>query len=92
MLEDIERKLLRILANYLSRHNSIPTMEQLETMTGRRKGQIIQTLTNLEKQKYILWENKSSVENIQILEAWERGREPANRRFISSNIDYWTQY
>lgn len=92
MLKDSERKLLRILSNYLSRHNKLPTLEQLETMAGKRKDQIIQSLKELEKQGYVQWENKSSVENVVILEAWERGAAPTKSPNISRGADYWTMY
>ncbi|WP_145142371.1 hypothetical protein [Paenibacillus sp. Y412MC10] len=92
MLADSERKLLRILSNYLTRHNKMPNMEQLETMAGKRKDQIIQSLKELEKQAYVHWENKSSVENVVILEAWERGTAPTKCPKVSRGADYWTMY
>lgn len=91
MLADSERKLLRILSNYLTRHNKMPNLEQLESMAGKRKDLIIQSLRKLEKQEYIRWENKSSVEHIVILEAWERGAAPKSPN-ISRGADYWTMY
>ncbi|MET3846898.1 hypothetical protein [Paenibacillus sp. OAE614] len=92
MLADSERKLLRILSNYLTRHNKMPTIDQLETMAGKRKDQIIQSLRELEKQQYIRWENKSSVEYVVILEAWERGTAPTKSPNISRGANYWTMY
>lgn len=92
MLADSERKLLRILSNYLTRHNIMPNMEQLETMAGKRKDQIIRSLKELEKQEYVQWENKSSVNNVVILEAWERGTAPTKSPSISRGADYWTMY
>lgn len=92
MLADSERKLLRILSNYLTRHNKMPSMEQLETMAGKRKDQIIQSIKELEKQEYVQWENKSSVENVVILEAWERGTAPTKIPKVSRGADYWTMY
>lgn len=91
MLADSERKLLRILSNYLTRHNKMPNMEQLEIMAGKRKDQIIQALKELEKQEYIRWDNKSSVEHVVILEAWERGAAPKSP-ILSCGADYWTMY
>ncbi|WP_183587898.1 hypothetical protein [Paenibacillus rhizosphaerae] len=92
MLKDIGRKILRILSNYLSRHNKLPNLEQLETMAGKRKDQILQTLKELEKQERIRWENKSSVENIMILQAWERDTASPRSPNISRGSDYWTMY
>jgi len=92
MLKDIERKLLRILSNYASRHNKLPTMDQLETMSGKRKDQIFQALRELEIQEYIQWENKPSVESIRILEAWERGTAPTKSNYTTRGADYWTMY
>lgn len=92
MLKDIERKLLRILSNYVSRHNKMPTMDQLETMSGKRKDQIFQALRELEKQEYIQWQNKTSIESIKILEAWERGTAPSRSANISRGANYWPMY
>lgn len=92
LLKDSERKLLRILSNYLSRHNKLPTLEQLETMAGKRKDQIIQALMELEKQGFIRWENKSSVEYVVILQAWENGMSSIKSPNISRGADYWTMY
>ncbi len=48
-------------------------------MAGKRKDKIISSLKELEKQGYIRWENKSSVEHVVILEAWERGAAPIKK-------------
>lgn len=92
LLMDSERKLLQIMSNYLTRHNKMPNLVQLETMAGKRKDQILQSLRELEKQEYIRWENKLSVEHIIILQAWERGSGPAKSPDISRGADYWTMY
>ncbi|KAF9142794.1 hypothetical protein BGX30_002162 [Mortierella sp. GBA39] len=59
-------------------------------MAGKRKDQIIQALKELEKQGFISWENKSSVEYVVILRAWENGAAPTRSPNVSRGADYWT--
>lgn len=74
MLSDIERKLLRILYNFFAQQRRMPTMQELEIKTGRRTEDIRAGLLALEKDNYILWDDKSSLRDIVILEGWERGQ------------------
>ncbi|AJE54183.1 hypothetical protein [Paenibacillus polymyxa] len=74
MLSDIERKLLRILYNFFAQQRRMPTMQELEIKTGRRTEDIRAGLLVLEKDNYILWDDKSSLRDIVILEGWERGQ------------------
>ncbi|MGG4499580.1 hypothetical protein [Paenibacillus polymyxa] len=74
MLSDIERKLLRILYNFFAQQRRMPTMQELEIKTGRRTEDIRSGLLALEKDNYILWDDKSSLRDIVILEGWERGQ------------------
>ncbi|MFB5761076.1 hypothetical protein [Paenibacillus medicaginis] len=92
MLSDIERKLLRILYNFSHQQRRIPTMNEFEIKTGRRPEQIKQALLGLEKNNYITWEDKSSTQQILIIEAWERGVSKPKSQQSQSNLDYWTQY
>ncbi|WP_044880224.1 hypothetical protein, partial [Paenibacillus sp. IHBB 10380] len=71
MLEDLERKVLRILCNFSSMHQTMPTMRELEIKTGKRAERIKHVLMELEKKMYISWEDKSRVDGIIIMEAWE---------------------
>ncbi|MNW33487.1 hypothetical protein D3C74_104490 [compost metagenome] len=72
MLPDIERKLLRILYNYSAGRRRLPTMKELEIKTGRRTEDIKAGLLALEKDNYILWENKLDTRHIVIIEGWDR--------------------
>ncbi|MBY7740312.1 LexA family transcriptional regulator [Paenibacillus polymyxa] len=74
MLSDIERKLLRILYNFFAQQRRMPTMNELEVKTGRRSEDIRAGLLALEKDNYILWDDKSCLRDIVILEGWERGQ------------------
>ncbi|MBP1156060.1 MULTISPECIES: hypothetical protein [unclassified Paenibacillus] len=71
MLEDIERKVLRILGNYSSVRRRMPTLKELRIKTGRSQRGVLLVLSTLEKEGYILWK-EDDPENIVIIEAWER--------------------
>ncbi|MEC0239430.1 hypothetical protein P4H66_06120 [Paenibacillus dokdonensis] len=94
MLEDIDRKILRILYNYSSGRRRLPSMEELVIKTGKTKKDITQCLINLEDQLFIIWENKKYVETIKIIQGWENGGTVKEERKPSTtnNTDYWTQY
>ncbi|MCJ8014458.1 hypothetical protein MUG84_22415 [Paenibacillus sp. KQZ6P-2] len=101
MLADMERKILRILFNFLSGRRRLPTIHELEIKTGKRKDVILHSLHELERLQYIEWKDKASVQSIVIIEKWER-EEPAyeearNQRshqqvIREGNTDYWTMY
>ncbi|WP_068530199.1 hypothetical protein [Paenibacillus glacialis] len=94
MLADAERKLLRVLYNYSRRHNVIPTMGDLERLTGRNMDSVRESLAELESLNYILWENKASMSSIQIIEGWEREESRPVAPSPSSNVNnnYWMEY
>ncbi len=72
MLNDLERKLLRILYNFSSQHGRMPRMPELQQKTGRGREDITGALRTLVEQQYILCPDNPSLETIVILEAWER--------------------
>ncbi|EHB50142.1 MULTISPECIES: hypothetical protein [Paenibacillus] len=92
MLPDLERKILRILYNYVSQHHRIPTMHGLEVMTGRKQQEIKNALLMLEKERYIEWEDKSSLGGIKIIEGWEREPQANKKPTQKVNAQYWTDY
>lgn len=92
MLPDYERKVLRILYNYTSQRHRLPTMNELEIKTGQSKQRIHEALLLLEKENYILWEDKPSLERIVIIEGWERGSETPQPPQVKPNAQYWTEY
>lgn len=71
MLDDLERKLLRILYNFSSLHGRMPRMPELQQKTGRPREEITGALRILVEQQYILWPDNPVLDTITILEAWE---------------------
>ena len=96
MLDDLERKLLRILYNFSSQHGRMPRMPELQQKTGRSREDITGALRTLVEQKYILWPDNPKLETITILEGWEREQplKPKAKSNVSEwgNIDYWTSH
>ena len=90
MLEDLERKILRILYNFYSMHNVFPTIKELQIKTGKKEGRIKHVLLELEKKGYISWEDKRSIDSIIILKAWEQ--EESRHSTTSRNTEYWSSY
>ncbi|MDR0270221.1 hypothetical protein [Paenibacillus sp.] len=100
MLADMERKILRILFNFLSGRRRLPTIHELEIKTGKRKDVIFRSLHELERLQYIAWPDRTNVQSIVIIESREREEsvfaEARTRKSHSmvqeSNTDYWTMY
>lgn len=67
-------------------------MQALEIMTGRKSQQIKNALLMLEKERYLEWEDKSSLETIKIIEGWEREPEVIKRPAPKVSAQYWTEY
>jgi hypothetical protein len=70
MLDDPERKLLRILNNYILRYRCTPRFVDLKTMTGKREYQIKRSLNILKEKEFILWDC-TSTKSIILVKAWE---------------------
>lgn len=71
MLSDIERKVLRVIANYSAGRRRTPTIDELCIKTGRNRGGIMTVLEVLVREGYIEWQ-RSQPDQIVVLEAWER--------------------
>lgn len=71
MLCDIERKVLRVIANYSAGRHRTPTIDELCVKTGRNRGGIMMVLEVLAKEQYIEWQ-RSQPDQMVVLEAWER--------------------
>ncbi len=71
MLSDIERKVLRVIANYSAGRRRTPTIDELCIKTGRNRGGIMIVLEVLAKEEYIEWQ-RSEPDVMTVLEAWER--------------------
>lgn len=92
MLDDLERKLLRILYNFNSQRHRMPTKPELERTTGRRYPDIEKALNTLVQERYIFWPDKPRLDTIVILDGWERDQPITPKTRPSSNIDYWTKH
>ncbi|MDR6725326.1 MULTISPECIES: hypothetical protein [Paenibacillus] len=93
MLNDFDRKVLRIIVNYAGQRRRMPRMDELETKTGRSKALIQESLQELERRQYIYWENKSTLEGIQILQAWEQVTTPIQKPKPKVDaLKYFTEY
>ena len=93
MLNDFERKILRIMVNYAGQRRRLPRMDELETKTGRSRAYIHESLLELERTGYIAWENRSTLEGIQILQAWEQVQQPIRKSQPSGDsVKYFTDY
>lgn len=53
MLNDFERKILRIMVNYAGQRRRMPRMDELETKTGRSRAYIHESLLELERTGHI---------------------------------------
>jgi hypothetical protein len=93
MLNDFERKILRIIVNYAGQRRRVPRMDELENKTGRSKAFIHKSLLELERRQHILWENKSTLEGILILQAWEQEPQPIRKSQPAGDaVKYFTEY
>jgi SOS-response transcriptional repressor LexA len=71
MLSDIERKVLRIIANFSVGRRRTPTVDELCVKTGRDRSGVMEVLAVLTREEYIEWD-RSRPDEIKLLEAWER--------------------
>ncbi|WP_419877539.1 winged helix DNA-binding protein [Brevibacillus centrosporus] len=71
MLSDIERKVLRVIANYSAGRRRTPTVDELCTKTGRNSGGIMTVLAKLANEEYIEW-HRSEPDKMAVIVAWER--------------------
>lgn len=95
MLSDYERKILRIVYNYKGQRRRMPTFNELMIKTGKSKSDVIAALEALTAASYLLWEDKSSPDNIVILEGWERESERPQTPSTpqkTGDIRYFTDY
>ncbi|MBY0119948.1 hypothetical protein NST33_21365 [Paenibacillus sp. FSL L8-0435] len=93
MLNDFERKILRIMVNYAGQRRRLPRIDELENKTGRSKAFIHESLLELERTGHIAWENRSTLEGIQILQAWEQVQQPIRKSQPSGDsVKYFTDY
>lgn len=88
MLRDIERKILRILWNYSTKHRGyMPYYKDIRTMTGKSENEIKFALKQLAAQNFIMWDGFNT-DSIKIIRGWED--EPVKPSTISN--DYHNRY
>lgn len=93
MLDDLERKLLRVLNNYALRHRSAPSVRDLERMMGRKMTVINRGLAGLQQKGYIDWQ-PPYLDTIRIKEAWDREAPSilTVKPKETNDTRYWTEY
>jgi len=95
MLTDFERKVLRILWNFQSGRRRLPTYTELVNKTGKSESDVKAALEALTTALYLDWTDKSTPENIVILEGWERDSDRPKTSSTPSHtgdIRYFTEY
>ncbi|MNJ51045.1 hypothetical protein D3C77_463380 [compost metagenome] len=106
MLQDIERKLLRVLFNFSRQKHRMPMWVELEYKMGHNKTEISAGLRRLVEQQYIFWPDNPDLSTLVILEMDDRDQGSVSERqgrgsqksqykdnqYSRSNLDYWTQY
>lgn len=102
MLDDTPRKLLRILYHFSSHYKRLPTLSELERLSGRPGVKIRQGMQNLVEHHYIEWNPNMPVEKAVIIEEWERPDPHAVQQEgegmssqlmrTKGNTDYWLYY
>lgn len=94
MLDDIERKLLRILFNFNATRHRMPTMPELIRKSGRKRVDIYAGLRGLVEKEYILWPDNPKLETIVILHSWEleQPTDRKNKTSLFSSVDYYLYY
>ncbi|MGO4952058.1 hypothetical protein [Paenibacillus sp. DRB1-1] len=65
-------------------------MKELEIKTGRRTEDIKEGLLALERDNYILWDNKSDTRHIRIIEGWDRDQKIVTPPGAANR--YYTEY
>lgn len=91
MMDDLERKLLRIMCNFSVMRSRMPEIGELKIKTGRSLKDITTALTGLDQERYIRWDDKSRMDGIVILEDSERdGAMPPSPPIIANDVSYWT--
>ncbi len=79
MLNDPERKLLRILNNIITSRKPIPTYHELFRMTGRNEKMIMRSLNALQDTGFIKWDGMFT-QSVVVLNGWEEQPASPNNR------------
>ncbi|WP_458121994.1 hypothetical protein [Paenibacillus sp. Z6-24] len=88
MLQDAERKVLRVLYNYFAKSRMMPSWVEAPRKIGRDKDQVTMLLNGLANQGYINWDG-ADLQTVVLLQQPETvwAIQPAQ-----SGSDYFTQY
>lgn len=96
MLDDTSRKLLRIIVQYKYHFKRMPSIRELQRLSGRRPADVIKGFKVLAAEQYIVWDTGKPIQTAVIVEGWERhvsydsapqgGVQTAER---GGNVDYW---
>jgi hypothetical protein len=92
MLQDIERKLLRVLYNFSRMKHRMPMWVELEHKMGHNKPVIQDALRGLVEKQYIFYPDNPDLSTLVILKTEYQEDLPTKKSGTSSNIDYWTKY
>ncbi len=93
MLDDAERKLLRVLFNFFAKNRRMPVWRELTAITGKHRADVARTLLALEQKQYIMWLEPVSPHTVVLIEGWEqRDRLPQRSASIVSEVLYWTEH
>ncbi|WP_019909376.1 hypothetical protein [Paenibacillus sp. HW567] len=72
MLDDTERKLLRIMCHFSNHYRRMPALAELMRLSGRKRAGVIAGCRELVREEYIQWLQAQPVETAVILLAWEK--------------------
>lgn len=106
VLQDLDRKLLRLLFNFSRQKHRMPMWVELEYKMGLNKSQIIVGLRRLVEQQYIFWPDNPDLSTMVILEVEDRenvtginnggkgitANHSKPKQYHDSHLDYWTKY
>ncbi|MEK5182108.1 hypothetical protein [Paenibacillus odorifer] len=102
MLSDTARKLLMIMTHSANHHAHMPSLPELERLSGRMPVPIKAALLELIQENYIEWNPNTPPETAIIIEGWERTDSRFKRLgtvnneiqwgMDGGNIEYWTKY
>lgn len=98
MLSDTPRKLLLVINHYSRHFGRLPSMHELERLSGRTQTDIRNGLKVLTEENYIEWKPEVPIEKASIIMGWERDNPSHKEPQVSTseaengNTDYWMYY
>lgn len=87
MLEDAERKVMRILYNYFAQNRVMPAWAALVRKMGRDKDQLTKVLNQLSQKEYLSWDGQDTL-SIRLLQNPESPQPLTD----NSGSDYFMNY